>query len=163
MAFWTNLLSGGAGSLVDSLGNVADKFITTDAEKNEFKLQMESLVQKRESELAQSIRAEMQAKERITTAELQQGDNYTKRARPTVVYFGLLVILINYVLFPMASRFLGLGIAESTPLALPPEFCSGWSGIVATWSVGRSFEKRGVTNTLTRKLTGSFEPAKAVG
>ena len=54
----------------------------------------------RESEIEQTIRKNLEAKERIIVAELQQGDSYTKKARPTVVYFCLIMIALNYFLLP---------------------------------------------------------------
>jgi len=98
------------------------------------------------------MRAELQAKERILVAELTQGDSYTKRARPTVVYAGLAFIFINYCLVPIIGKLFAVDIPE---LSLPKAFWAGWSGIVATWSVGRSFEKRGASNRFVRAITGS--------
>jgi hypothetical protein len=146
MGFLNNLVSGGLGSLVEQVGGVADKFITTGEEKQRFKLEMEGLLQRREAEIESSVRQAMSAKEKILVAELSQGDGYTKRARPTVVYAGLAFIAFNYCIVPL------FGLPTQN---LPTEFWVGWSGIVATWSVGRSFEKSGVSNKLIRGITGS--------
>jgi hypothetical protein len=151
--------SGGLSTVVDSIGSVADRFIESPDEKSAFKLEVESLLQKRDSEIEQTIRAELGAKERVLVAELQQGDNFTKRARPTVVYAGLVFIGINYVLFPIAGRLMQLfGVEGVTaePLAdLPTEFWVAWGGICATWSIGRSAEKRGSRSGLVSAITGS--------
>ena len=96
--------------------------------------------------MEETIRAELSAKERILVAELNQGDSYTKRARPTVVYAGLVMIAYNYCMAP------SLGIMR---IDLPTEFWAGWSGIVATWSIGRSVEKSGKGNKATKVITGS--------
>ena len=146
MGLVSKVFSGGLGSLVEQVGGVADKFITTGEEKQRFKLEMEGLLQRREAEIEASVRQAMSAKEKILVAELNQGDGYTKRARPTVVYAGLAFIAFNYCVVPL----FGL-----PPSELPQEFWLGWSGIVATWSVGRSFEKSGVSNKLVRGITGS--------
>ena len=104
------------------------------------------------TEIEGTIRAELDAKQKILVAELQQGDTYTKRARPTVVYFGLVVIFYNYCLIPTV----GLFMAEiPNPFELPMEFWAAWGGIVATWSIGRSAEKRGSMNRLTSVVTGT--------
>jgi hypothetical protein len=42
----------------------------------------------------------MQSRERVLVAELQQGDSYTKRARPSVVYVGLGVAVLQGVVTP---------------------------------------------------------------
>ncbi len=149
----SSIFSSGVGAFVEKIGNVADEFHLSGEEKQKFKLEMESLLQKRDSEIEQTLRKEMEAKERVMVAELTQGDNFTKRARPTVVYAGLGYIGINYVVFPILATLSG---AEKNALPpLPPEFWYGWSGIVATWSLGRSAEKMGANNKLTRAITGS--------
>ena len=152
MSWYSKIFSSSIGTVIEQVGDVVDDFHLSGEEKQKFKLQMEALLQKRYSEMEESIRSELQAKERILVAELSQGDKYTKRARPTVVYAGLVLIFINYCLVPIISRLFGASI---TPFELPAEFWYGWSGIVATWSVGRSVEKRGISNRLTRAVTGS--------
>ena len=86
-------------------------------------------------------------------AELQQGDKFTKRARPLVVYAGLAFIGINYVVVPIVALVNNVVVE---PIPLPTEFWAGWSGIVATWSIGRSLEKRGSQNRVTSAITGSL-------
>jgi len=152
MSWLGKIFSGSIGGVVKEVGDVVDKFNLSGEEKQQFKLELEALLQKRDSEVEESLRTELGAKERILVAELSQGDNYTKRARPTVVYAGLFFIFFNYCLVPFIGTALGTPIK---PLDLPPEFWYGWSGIVMTWSVGRSFEKSGTSNRLTRTITGS--------
>lgn len=152
---WIGRIFGGSiGTVVEQLGSVADKFHLSGEEKQQFQLEMKTLLQKRDSEIEETMRSELQAKERILVAELTQGDNYTKRARPTVVYAGLVFILFNYCLVPVVSKLLG---SDVSPMSLPPEFWYGWSGIVATWSVGRSLEKKGSKNQVTRAITGGLK------
>jgi hypothetical protein len=98
-----------------------------------------------------TYRKEIEAKERVLVAELQQGDNFTKRARPTVVYFGLLVLLLNHVVLPWVAHFAGQAIPA---INIPTEFWLGWSGIVATWVIGRTAEKRGSANKVVGLITG---------
>ena len=145
----TGLLGGG---FIDSVGNIADKFIQTPDEQAAFKVALEKVLQQRDSEIEQTIRAELQAKERIIVAEMAQGDNYTKRARPTVVYFGLAVIAFNYCLVPLAQL---LANAAIEPFALPAEFWLAWGGCVGIYNLGRSMEKRGNRNRFTQHVVGS--------
>ena len=152
MNWLTKIFSGGVGTLVEQVGGVVDQFHLSGEEKQKFKLELEALLQKRDSEIEETVRAELQAKERVLVAELTQGDNYTKRARPTVVYAGLGFIFFNSCLVPVLAKLFG---ADMEPLELPTEFWYGWSGIVATWSIGRTMEKRGAHNRLTRAVTGS--------
>ncbi len=76
---------------------------------------------------------------------MQSGDNFTRRARPSVVYFGLIMIALD--LFLRVWK----GMEVST--LLPQEFWIAWGGIVSTWVVGRSAEKRGVRNKVVDFLT----------
>ena len=154
MSWITRILGGTFGNVVEQVGNVVDKFHLSGEEKQKFKLELEALLQRRDSEIEETMRSELQAKERILVAELTQGDSYTKRARPTVVYAGLVFIFFNYCLIPILVKIFGAD-AASIQLDLPAGFWAGWSGIVATWSVGRSFEKRGARDRFTRAVTGS--------
>ena len=82
---------------------------------------------------------------------MNQGDSYTKRARPTIVYSGLLFIFFVHVLFPMVSWFKSTTLPE---LALPTEFWWAWTGVYSIWIVGRSTEKNGISNKVTSLITG---------
>ena len=152
MSWFTKIFSGSVGTLVEQVGGVVDQFHLSGEEKQRFKLELEALLQKRDSEIEETIRTELQAKERVLVAELTQGDNYTKRARPTVVYAGLVFLFFNYCLVPVIAKLFG---AVVEPVELPTEFWYGWSGIVGTWSIGRTIEKRGARNRLTSIITGS--------
>ena len=77
-------------------------------------MQIESLLQKRDSEIEATIRQELQAKERILVAELTQGSTFTKAARPTVVYYGLFAIFSNYTLIPCLQWFFGSTLKPSS-------------------------------------------------
>lgn len=152
MSWFSTLFSGGATEIVERVGDVIDEFHLSGEEKQKFKLQLRQVVAARESEVEQTIRKNLEAKERILVAELAQGDAYTKRARPTVVYFGLVMIGLNYFVVPLISMMSG---ADPEPFPLPTEFWAAWGGIVATWAVGRSFEKAGSGNKVTNKITGT--------
>ena len=125
---------------------LVDEFTLSGEEKNEFLVKMEEIVQKRESEFEQTVRAELQAKERIITAELNQGDLYTKRARPTVIYFGLFIIFFNYCFIP---------ITGGVPVKMPYEFWAAWGGVVSFYSLGRSYEKNGSRSMFSQIATGN--------
>jgi len=106
MGWFSEIFKGSIDGLVSSVGDVVNQFVETPDEKTAAKLAIQKLIQDRMSEIEQTARTELQAKERIIVAEMASGDNYTKRARPTVVYFGLLIIGFNYALVPLVSLFL---------------------------------------------------------
>ena len=174
MSWFSKLFAGGVGEMVEKVGSTIDKFHLSGEEKQAFRLELQKTLMQRESDIEQTIRKNLEAKERILVAELQQGDNYTKRARPTVVYFGLIMIALNYFLLPAALLLTdnedllkhcststnGDGVKteqceRETLFPLPEEFWVAWGGIVATWAVGRSFEKSNSSNKLSRAITGN--------
>jgi hypothetical protein len=152
MSFWNKLFGTGASKLVTGVMSSVEKLSAGHLGKKELHLEIERMVASRDSDLESTIRAELGAKERVLVAELTQGDNYTKRARPSVVYVGLAFIGFNYVVVPMIA---GLGQLEMPAMDLPQEFWMAWGGIVATWSIGRSAERVGASGKLTKAITGS--------
>jgi hypothetical protein len=154
MSWFSQLVSGGVGELVEKVGDTVDRFHLSGEEKQKFKLELRSLLQQRQAEVEQTVRKNLEARERVLVAELTQGDNYTKRARPTVVYGGLIMIGINYVIAPFLAQLFGAGALE--PFQLPMEFWAAWGGVVATWSIGRSLEKANMGNKLSHMITGGI-------
>ena len=151
MSFLGKVFSAAGGGLVKTVGGLVDDLHLSGEEKQDFKLKFETLLQQRDSAIEQTIRAELNAKMQVVRAELLQGDTYTKRARPTVIYFGLLVIFFNYCLVPLVQTFMG---TELQPFALPTEFWFAWGGIVSTYAIGRSAEKRGARGRVVTAVTG---------
>jgi hypothetical protein len=152
MSFISKILGGGMKEVLGGVDKLIGRFKVSPEEKQTFKLELEKLLQQKDAEIEETIRAELGAKERVLVAELQQGDSYTKRARPTVVYAGLVFILFNYVLVPTVQNISGMKIV---PFDLPTEFWAAWGGIVATWSIGRSAEKRGARSKTVSLITGT--------
>ncbi len=161
MSIFSKILGTGTKEILSGVGNIIGKFKMSPAEKESFKLQLESLLQKRDSEIEETYRNEVNAKSEIIKAELAQGDNYTKRARPTVVYMGLFFIFLEL----LGLRHLVLSniyenedmlkamIAQSDSIF--NTFLITWGGVVGVYGIGRSFEKTGVRNRLTGIITGS--------
>lgn len=146
------------GGIVGQVGKVIDNLHTSQEEKASAKLELEKLLQARDSEIEQTVRSEIQAKERIIVAEMNQGDAYTKRARPSIVYVGLVMMFGNFCLIPLISSIANI-FGYHVEIAIqnfPEEFWWSWASVVATWSVGRSMEKRGVSSNLGRKVIGAI-------
>lgn len=152
MSIISKITGASAGEFIKTVGAVADKFITTQDEKLKFLTEFEAILQKRDSEIEQTVRKEIDAKMQVVVAEINQGDNYTKRARPTIVYFGLFATFFNYMLIPLMQLIFGI---EVKPFDLPAEFWMAWGGVTGVYAVGRSMEKNGVVNRGTSLMTGS--------
>lgn len=130
--FLKKLFNTSIKEISDSVKNVLEVFIENPNEAKKAEIEINRILSENNKELFSYIEQELKTKENILIAELNQNDNYTKRARPTVVYFGLLIILWNYVIIP----YIGM-----SPVIFPSEFWMSWGGITSAWVVGRSFEK----------------------
>ena len=138
------------GSATDFAKNIVDRIWPkkmNESEKAEAVLEIERLIQAREDTLVSASRD-------IIVAELQQGDNFTKRARPTITYCGLFVIMANYVVVPFLNRVmewiaiwkgsagqLQVELSALNPVELPEMFWIAWGGVVAVYSLGRTSER----------------------
>ncbi len=140
------------GSLVKDIGEVADKFIQTPDEKAKFMLEVENTLQRRESEIEQTIRSELAAKSSVIIEELKQDDLYTKRARPSIIYMFLFFVFFNYCLVPLIQLWSNVPI-KSFPV--PEELWYLFGTVLSTYSLGRSVEKTGFRNKITSAITGS--------
>jgi len=153
MELLKKLFSKGIGDVVNSVGDVIDRFTLSKEEKQEFKMEMQSQLMKLEGELEETYRKELDARQEIIKAEMAQGDKYTKRARPTIIYSGILFIFLVYVIVPVIAYI--SGAAEMPDIKLPSEFWWAWGTVVSVYGAGRTAEKMGVTNKLTNFITGS--------
>ena len=171
----SEFFSGSGANIVDSLSDAVDTFVTTKEEKEKLKqellriqeeskqnqrnflVRMEELTQQREKEVEETIRMELDAKKSILMAELNQDDRYTKRARPTVVYVGLIFILLELLgLRHIIMHYLNINadiIANSDQIF--KMFLGVWGSVLGVYSIGRSVEKRGTRNTWTSVITGN--------
>lgn len=148
MSWLGSLLGNTAGELVKGIGGIIDDLTLSGEEKEKLKLQAQALVLEKLKEVNNSARVEMDAKQKVLVAELTHGDNFTRRARPTVVYGGLVAIFLNYVIGPWAAYLYGTELPE---IELPEYFWWAWGGIVSTWTIGRSWEK---VNGKPNRITG---------
>ena len=155
MSFFSNLFSGGIAEVVNSVGGVIDKFTLSKEEKLQFKAEMQSRLMQIENELEKTYRTEIEARADIIKAEMSQGDKFTKRARPTIIYTGLLFVFIVYVLLPVIAYISGTPEASMPQIELPNEFWWAWGTVVSVYGAGRSAEKVGITNKITELATGS--------
>lgn len=137
----------GLGSVADFAKTIVNKIFPdklSDGEKAQASIAIEQLVTQRETTL-------IEAQKSVIAAELAQDDNYTKRARPTIVYCGLAFIFLVHVFFPMTAYFTGKPMPT---LTLPEEFWWAWGGVCSVWVWGRSMEKQGASNSLITAITG---------
>jgi hypothetical protein len=168
-------ISGSGANLINVLTDSVDRFVTTPEEKEKLKQEllklqigqqqnerefiatMETLTQQREKEIEETIRKELEVKQNILMAELNQDDKFTKRARPTVVYVGLAFILLELLgLRHIIMHHIGIDkeMVENSDQVLKM-FLGVWGGVLGVYSIGRSVEKRGTRNSWTSLITGN--------
>jgi hypothetical protein len=126
------------------VGNIVDKFHVSYEEKAQIKIALAEAANRQEELTQRGIESRFQAVTRIIQAEMAQGDTYTKRARPTVVYAGLILFAVQVV-----SQFWGVEIQ------VPPDFTYAWAGVVGVWMIGRSYEKAQGAGTVSGLITGT--------
>jgi len=130
-------------ALVKPVSDLVDDLFTSDEERDEAKRKL-MLVQLEMQAKSQEIEAQIiGAKRDVIVAELQQDDNYTKRARPTVVYAGLVVLALNNIILPWIAYF--AGSVTLPPIDIPAEFWYGWTGITGVYAFTRGQEKIATT------------------
>lgn len=99
-----------------------------------------------------AITAEVNAKKEVMLAELSQGDTYVKRARPSIIYAGLLLALVEAAL-KAVGHFTGNPMPEITSF-VPKEFWMAWTGVAGSFVIGRSAERRGIQNKFVALASG---------
>ena len=138
----------GLGSIADLAKGIMDKIWPPEADpaaKLQAQLELQKIIEARETSVLDTQKG-------IIVAEMEQGDKYTKRARPTIVYAGLAFIFMVHVVLPIVSFFKDMPMPN---LELPAEFWWAWTGVCGIWVIGRTMEKRGAANKLISMVTGS--------
>ncbi len=170
MGFLSKIFGGGLQGILMGADKIISKFKLSPSEKQQFQLEMEALLQRQETELEETYRQELTAKMEIMKAELAQGDTYTKRARPTIVYMGLAFILLEVLGLRHLVLSLVYDAASSNYVEIMANsndvfeyFLIAWASVVGVYGVGRTVEKTGVRNKVVSAITGSKPNDTAVG
>lgn len=84
-------LGSGAGSLVEKVGNVVDKFVTTDAEKEQAKKELQELIYNHEAAMEQELTKRQQA-------DMASDSWLSKNVRPiTLMFLTLMTVILAYL------------------------------------------------------------------
>lgn len=128
----------GVSELLKSGFNLVDELHTSDEEKSEAKLKLQQMVLQHEQIMESTITQQIKSREAIIVAEMQNGDNFTKRARPAVIYTFLGIVVLNYCIFPTVGHFLKMPMPQ---LELPKEAWNFFTVAFSVYGVGRTWEK----------------------
>jgi hypothetical protein len=106
-----------------------------------------------------TYRQEVDAKKAVMVAELQQDDNYTKRARPTLLYSGLVAAIVEAALRAVAL-FGGLPEGVELPASFfPGAFWMAWGGVAGVYAIGRTVEKRAANGQVSGDVLNAIANA----
>ena len=111
-----NVVGSSAGNLVESVANAADKFITTAAEKEAFKLELEKEVNRHNETMATLVTEETKAyladtsNARDNNAKIQESDHASWLAK-NVTYILAIVVTIGF--FSLLAYMLKYAVPES--------------------------------------------------
>ncbi len=144
------------GPLVTGAFGLIDKLHLSKQEKLEFKERMQSMVLDHQKEVERTIQEESRSTSKIITTELKQDDKYTKRARPTVIYVGIVLIVWSYIIVPILVSYNMLNDVGEDGV-IPSFFWNSWAAIVAVYAGGRSYEKA------IKPSSGSNSDSEGVG
>lgn len=137
----------GIGSVADAAKSIIDRFFPpkmSEQEKAEAQVKLQELLQARDNSL-------IEAQKSVMVSEMGQADAFTKRARPSIVYAGLVFIFMVHVAFPIIAYISGRPLPT---LSLPEQFWWSWTGVCGVWIMGRSMEKNGANNKIVNLITG---------
>ena len=133
---------GGVGSLLkNGLGsdikNAIDELHLSPEEKMAHELKIMDRVNARAAQVASEVMAQFESVTRIIEAEMKSGDNYTRRARPSMVYWGMFLLSANH----FYNMWMNTTRIDWAYLEVPDTVTTAWSGVVGVWVVGRTVEK----------------------
>ena len=125
-------------TIIEPVTNLIDDLTTSDEERLEAKAKIKQIENNLAVKMMEYEQNVITKKAEIMVAELDQSDNYTKRARPTIVYAGLAILAINNIVLPWVTHFLGEVIPK---IDIPSEFWIAWGGVTGVYAFQRTQEK----------------------
>lgn len=142
-----NLLGGLFGKVLEQGAAIADEFTLSKEEREEFRQKDEDRILKLQQAVEETVQARYAAVAGIIRAEMEHGDNFTKRARPSLVYTGLAMFVVQMLGSPWVD------------FTIPEQFIFTWGGVCGVWVLGRSIErvrkpKAGVVGAVVGAVTG---------
>ena len=158
MNWLSKIFGGGIKEVAEALDGVFARWKLDPETAHEHKREVLTTLVSVINGIEKSVQTEIESKERIIIAEMNQDDNFTKRARPMVVYTGL-VLAVFEVISKYVSLWQGVELPSVSSL-VPTEFWIAWGGICGTWVIGRSAEKRGQQNKIIEMITGNGKNQK---
>jgi len=134
----TNILGGGLQELVlgilDRIKLAPEEKAKIEAQMNQYKFELQKIEVELRAKEQEFIAKEIEAASSNIRAEVQSGDKYTARARPTFLYLVNLILAWNYIFVPLFQR---------SPLDLPEPLFWLFGSVVLGYTGARTWEKIG--------------------
>ena len=146
------IFSGSVGDVINTVGNVfkaikgegpEDPKLT--AAEMQINLELQKMQNEMQIKLTDAITSDLANQRDLMKAELNSEDPYVRRARPSIIWIGLIIFLINYALLPFITtlaQMLG-GSFAFTPVILPDQFWYAWGLYTGGYAYLRTKEKQG--------------------
>ena len=93
----------------------------------------------RDAQIEKSFQVQLETTARVIESDNAQGDKYTKRMRPSVVYGGGLMFVIEFLVKMVFDSVTGEPPYDGT--MVPEPVIYSWSGITSIYFGGRTVEK----------------------
>ena len=141
-----DLIGGLFGKVLEQGAAIADEFTLSKEEREEFRQKDEERLLKLQEAVETTVQARYAAVAGIIRAEMEHGDNFTKRARPSLVYSGLGMFIVQMLGSPWVE------------FQIPEQFIFTWGGVCGVWVLGRSAERvksEGAVGKLASLATGN--------
>jgi len=135
------------GGIIKPAADLIDGLTTTKEEKLQLKNELTRIENQFSAKLLSYDETVAKAKMEIMVAELKQDDKFTKRARPWIIYGGLIALGVNHILLPWAAWIMmavGATHAALPSIVLPGEFWYAWGGAAGVYAFRRTTEKLGI-------------------
>jgi hypothetical protein len=150
MSIVGKILGGGFEKVVGSIGTVIDSLHTSKEEKallENAKLQLVLAAQQAERELTVKLEEAYLAdaanlREQVKL-EVQSADWYVRRARPSIVWIGVVIVGFNLIGVPLGRMIASFWRPDVVvePMLLPTEFWWTWVTTALGYGAMRSFDK----------------------
>ncbi len=144
-----DLLGGVFGKVLEQGAAIADEFTLSKEEREEFRQKDAERMLKLQQAVEETVQARYAAVASTIRAEMEHGDSFTKRARPSLVYTGLAMFV---------GQMIGSGFGVT--FTIPEQFIFTWGGVCGVWVLGRSVERvktknNGIIGKVADAVTGN--------
>jgi len=161
----SSIFASGFDKIITAVGSVFDELFTSKEEKAQAQLarltvmlQAEQIKAQTALELEKAYIDDQKSLRDQITVEVQSQDWFVRRARPAVIWMGIMMVVWNYMLTPFVQTVFQLWHHEPVAVSLidvPTEVWTIWGLLMGGISVLRSMDKR--------TLAGVIENGNAKG